>query len=165
MKYEIFIVKSGNKSTVVVIFDTYISKLTQLIMTFSQATAYKDIRIPCKNKDLELRNKRLLYPTNAIPDSQYYRELKAFSDERKRIFNEISPVEASLHIPGRIIHLAHSTDSSGQYINEYTPWWASQSTQRLREIDLNVAVLVSSVFLYYIILPVDQELTLAFLQN
>ncbi|KAL7542003.1 hypothetical protein ACHAXR_011417, partial [Thalassiosira sp. AJA248-18] len=99
----------------------------------SKIRAWRDIRIPCPNKNLEVRNKKLLYPKNAIPMSEYFQELKSFQQKRERKFNQSSPVETRLNLPGRIIHLVHGID------NKCLPYW--KSPQSLCEIDLSLAVL------------------------
>ena len=100
--------------------------------------AWRDTRIPCKNKDLVVRNKRLLYSKNEIPMSSYFTELKSFEQDRRRTFNEL--LETNLHIPGRIIHLVNAIDCGGK---KYLPYW--ESSKSLREIDLSIEVMVSSV--------------------
>mmetsp|Transcript_56208 Transcript_56208/g.119523 ORF Transcript_56208/g.119523 Transcript_56208/m.119523 type:complete len:456 (-) Transcript_56208:33-1400(-) len=99
--------------------------------------AWRDIRIPCKNKNLAVRNKRLLHSKNEIPMTDYFKELKSFQKNRMRIFNEMCPLETSLNIPGRIMHLVHAVGQSG--INKYLPYW--ESSRSLREIDLSLEVM------------------------
>jgi len=98
--------------------------------------AWRDTRIPCKNKDLVVRNKRLLYSKNEIPMSSYFTELKSFQQKRRGTFSEL--VETNLHIPGRIIHLVNAIDCSGNK-NKYLPYW--ESSKSLREIDLSIEVM------------------------
>ena len=83
----------------------------------------RDIRRPCKNKDLAARNGKLLFTRDQIPESDYFKELELFEQNRIRLFNELDPVESRLHIPGKIIHLVHDMDRSGKYKNKYIPYW------------------------------------------
>ena len=110
----------------------------------SKIKAWRDIRIPCKNRDLEIRNKKLLYSKEDIPESFYSKELEKFRSHRKRIFNEVDPVETRLNIPGRIIHLKHVIDKSGKSLQKYVPYW--ESLLKLREVELSLEVLVSRKF-------------------
>mmetsp|Transcript_4757 Transcript_4757/g.10533 ORF Transcript_4757/g.10533 Transcript_4757/m.10533 type:complete len:457 (+) Transcript_4757:144-1514(+) len=98
--------------------------------------AWRDIRIPCKNKDLVVRNKRLLHSKNEIPASEYFKELQLFQQNRRRTLNEMYPIETILNIPGRIIHLVHWPNVG---INKYLPYW--ESPRSLREIDLSIEVI------------------------
>jgi len=83
--------------------------------------AWRDIRKPCQNSELERRNKRLLYSKDSIPLSDYSKELEEFKVKRKKIFDDLSPVSSRLNIPGRIIHLVHAMDAKGNYVDKYAP--------------------------------------------
>lgn len=100
----------------------------------------RDIRRPCKNKDLAARNGKLLFTRDQIPESDYFKELELFEQNRIRLFNELDPVESRLNIPGKIIHLVHDMDRSGKHKNKYIPYW--ESLLSLREIELSTEVMV-----------------------
>lgn len=101
--------------------------------------ALRDIRMGCRNQDLEARNKKLLYPKDCIPSSEYYKKFESFRQKRKRAFEELSPTESRLNIPGRIIHLVHAMDGNGKCSDRYLPMW--ESLQNLREIDLSIEIM------------------------
>ena len=123
-------------------------------MKVSKIKAWRDIRIPCKNRDLEIRNKKILCSKENIPESLYSEELEKFRSHRKRIFNEVDPVETRLNIPGRIIHLKHV---SGKSSLKYVPYW--ESLLKLREVELSLEVLVSKRFLLLLCVSLQQFLT------
>ena len=102
----------------------------------SKKKAWRDTSIPCKDKDLEARNKKMLYPKGQVPESDYSKKLELFRKRRKRVFTEMNPIVSRLDIPGRIIHLVKSSD-------KYVPHWASLLS--LRDIELSVNAIVSSV--------------------
>jgi len=108
----------------------------------SKKKAWRDTSIPCKDKDLEARNKKILYPKGQVPKSDYSKELESFYKRRKRVFTEMNPIESRLDIPGRIIHLVKCSD-------KYVPHWASLLS--LRDIELSINAIVSSVVL--VLLP------------
>jgi len=83
--------------------------------------AWRDIRKPCQNSELERRNKILLCLKDDIPLSDYSKELEEFKVKRKKIFDDLSPVSSRLNIPGRIIHLVHAMDAQGNYVDKYAP--------------------------------------------
>lgn len=124
----------------------------------SKIAAFRDSRRPCKNKDLEgkfahisravveqralsslisisssttfttVRNKRVLYARNEIPNTEYYQKLKEFKESRERVFDQLSPVDTRLNIPGRVIHLIRFGDDTN---NRYLPYYTSR---KFREI-------------------------------
>lgn len=106
--------------------------------------AWNDIRKPCIDKDLEARNRQILYPKHQIPASDFSEELESFHQHRKRVFTEINPIETRLDIPGRIIHLVRSSD-------KYVPHWASLLS--IRDIELSLKGIVSCVLWLHIICP------------
>lgn len=106
-------------------------------MRVPKKLAWRDLRVPCRNKDLRARNKVLLYPRGEIPRSDFVMKLESFAENRVRVFNEIEPIEKRLNIPGRIIHLVHA--HSGKYLPYY------ESFTSLREIDLSLDVIVSKL--------------------
>jgi hypothetical protein len=111
--------------------------------------AWRESRVPCRNKDIEARNKLLLHPKDKIPETDYSNKLDSFKEKRKIIFDEISPAEARLNIPGRIIHLVPSMDRRGNYSEKCLPYW--ESRESLREIELSIAVLVSRNAIFLIV--------------
>ena len=108
----------------------------------SKKKAWRDASIPCKDKDLKARNKKVLYPKGQVPESDYSKELESFHKRRKRVFTEMNPIESRLDIPGRIIHLVKSFD-------KYVPHWASLLL--LRDIELSINVIVSIVLRLHVI--------------
>eukprot|EP00986_Skeletonema_menzelii_P010575 scaffold5186_cov152-Skeletonema_menzelii.AAC.2 len=89
----------------------------------SKIAAFRDSRYPCRNKDLEVRNKRILHARNAIPDTEYYQKLVSFRENRENTFDRISPIETRLNIPGRVIHLIRFGDEAN---NRYLPYYKSR---------------------------------------
>ena len=77
-----------------------------------------------------VRNKRILWPRNAIPKTEYYQKLLSFRESREQVFDQISPVERRLNIPGRVIHLIRFGDEAN---NKYLPYYKSRM---FREIHL-----------------------------
>lgn len=55
-------------------------------------TVWKDLRKPCKNKDLEVRNKQLLYDKDEVPtETFFFQELDSYREKRLAITNERFP--------------------------------------------------------------------------
>jgi len=94
----------------------------------SKITAFRDSRYPCRNKDLEVRNKRILYARDDIPITEYYQKLVSFRQNRELVFDQLSPVDTRLQVPGRLIHLIRFGDDAN---NRYLPYYKSRM---LREI-------------------------------
>ena len=78
-----------------------------------------------------MRNKRVLYARNDIPDTEYYQKLLSFRQSREHSFDYLSPVETRLSIPGRVIHLVHC---GGETSNKYLPYYTSRN---IREIHMS----------------------------
>ena len=101
---------------------------------------WRELRTPCNSRDLDYRNRRLLYPKDKIPSSAFHSALMSFQEKRKIAFDELSPAESRLNIPGRIIHLVHAMDRKGVESKKYLPYW--ESRKALREISLSVEIMV-----------------------
>jgi hypothetical protein len=117
--------------------------------------AWRESRVPCRNKDVEARNKLLLHPKDQIPETDYSIALNAFIEKREIAFDVMSPPEARLNIPGRIIHLVHAMGRGGNYSEKCLPYWESRKS--LLEIELSIEVLVSenAIFYYIFSIPVS----------
>ncbi len=70
-----------------------------------------------------VRNQRILHARNEIPATEYYQKLVSFRVNRENAFDQISPVETRLNIPGRVIHLIRFGDESN---NRYVPYYKSR---------------------------------------
>lgn len=70
-----------------------------------------------------VRNKRVLYARNDIPNTEYYQKLTSFRERREQSFDELSPIETRLNIPGRIIHLIRFGDEAN---HRYLPYYKSR---------------------------------------
>jgi len=77
-----------------------------------------------------VRNKRVLYARNDIPSTEYYQKLLSFRESRQRVFDELSPVETRLSVPGKVIHLVRFGDEAN---HKYLPYYKSRD---FREIHL-----------------------------
>lgn len=75
-----------------------------------------------------MRNKRVLYARNDIPSTEYYQNLLSFRESRQRVFDELSPVETRLSVPGKVIHLVRFGDEAN---NKYLPYYKSRHFQEI----------------------------------
>lgn len=74
----------------------------------------------------------MLYARNDIPSTEYYQKLLSFRESRQRVFDELSPVETRLSVPGKVIHLVRFGDED-ETKNKYLPYYKSRD---FREIHL-----------------------------
>lgn len=70
-----------------------------------------------------VRNKRILYARDDIPITEYYQKLVSFRQNRELVFDQLSPVDTRLQIPGRLIHLIRFGDEAN---NRYLPYYKSR---------------------------------------
>lgn len=77
-----------------------------------------------------MRNKRVLYARNDIPSTEYHQKLLSFRESRQRVFDELSPVETRLSVPGKVVHLVRFGDEAK---NKHLPYYKSR---HFREIHL-----------------------------
>mmetsp|Transcript_34896 Transcript_34896/g.78621 ORF Transcript_34896/g.78621 Transcript_34896/m.78621 type:complete len:993 (-) Transcript_34896:106-3084(-) len=88
-----------------------------------------DLRRPCADRFLEVRNAMVLRPHDAIPkDTSFYATLEEFRAERAAK-NSKGVNVVQLHVPGRIIHLIDSNNSG-----LYHAYWAKQDDFNTVEI-------------------------------
>lgn len=88
-----------------------------------------DLRQPCTERFLEVRNAKVLRPQGAIPkDTSFYATLEEFRAERAAKNSE-SVNAVQLHVPGRPIHLIDSKNNG-----LYHAYWAKHDDFNTVEI-------------------------------
>jgi sn1-specific diacylglycerol lipase len=97
------------------------------------------------NRDLDV----LLHPRESIPESTFYKRICDFHDHQKRIAQERSTHNVTLHVPGAIVHIVESLASgskssifgrSNPMAVSYVPVWAEIND--FSEIQVNKSMVI-----------------------